>query len=106
MLPHTSNGLFLSQNESRIRKLAKKLLSLRLWWYSICAALCSWQLYHISDVYFSYATSVTIANKQTNFFLIPGITLCFNRFHLLQPSVLKRTYPKLLRELDDITNSN
>src|SRR6266496_3291575 len=34
-------------------------------WFLICVCLCLWQIYHVSDVYFSYPTTINIGRHST-----------------------------------------
>src|SRR5436309_14529371 len=56
--------------------------------HSIPITGCIWNIYHISDVYFSYATNVIIMMKTPTFMEMPEISIC----HLTFMSVTKHCH--------------
>src|SRR5438876_12027532 len=67
----------------------------RFSWNMLCASVCLYQLYHVSDVYFAYPTAVNIEHPPLRTHTeIPGITIAIQNKYLWR-SILKRKYSQL-----------
>ncbi|CAG2101116.1 unnamed protein product [Medioppia subpectinata] len=56
-------------------------------------AMCSYQVYKISVLYFSYTTTTSVSYQKVSTISMPGISICFNK-----ESLLREEYRRILSE--------
>ena len=72
-------SLLLATNQLRANCLSRAFKAAFL---LISVSLCSYQVYKISALYFSYGTTTSVSYEKVSTIAMPGITLCFPK-HLL-----------------------
>src|SRR2546422_545993 len=74
-------------------------------WNMLCASVCMYQLYHVSDVYFKYPTAVNIEHPLRTHTEVPGITIRIQngyfKQYLWRRSILKQKYPQLFEAYEN-----
>src|SRR6266487_1951909 len=77
---------YYNNDRCRKRNEISNIEPIKIVWIGVCIALFLWQFVDICQLYFSYATTVNIAQTESTLSELPAITFCFDTFKLFKQS--------------------